>query len=665
VRLFIAEKPSLGRAIAQHLPARGIAQGSGSGRGATHIVAGDDVVSWCFGHLLEMAEPDHYNEAYKRWLFSTLPIVPVEWRLIPKESAKTQINAIKLLLEQCDVVIHAGDPDREGQLLIDELLEYLGNKKPVQRIWLSALDESNVRKALGNLKDNTDYANLKASAEARQRGDWLVGINLTRAYTLAGQQDGYQGVLSIGRVQTPTLALVVNRDLLIEHFKPKNFYAVVVTIQASGGDFLARWKPAENVPVDESGRILDQNIADQIAAKVSGKPGIVVTFTALKKKQAPPLPFSLSALQAMGNKKLGLSAQEILDIAQGLYEAKVITYPRTDCNYLPESQFGDAAKILSQLPADYTDLVKQASTTLKSGAWNDKKITAHHAIIPTEQRANLSGKQQQVFNLIVQAYLAQFFPAYSYCETNIVLDVASELFTASGKVPLSPGWKVVYGALAEEDESSKDKTNKQILPRLNKRDCIHCQSAKVEFKKTTPPARFTEGTLIQAMTNIHHLVEDVELKRRLKETAGIGTEATRAGIIETLKKRRFIFEKGKQIISAETGRTLIGALPESIKSPGLTGLFEQLLDGIAEGRIIPAQFLNKQIQFVSKFVSVAKTLKLGLPPAHPCPVCKVGHLRRRTSNTGIIIWYCIRSRDGCNTTFTDKEGKPSLTGTSQ
>ena len=666
MRLFIAEKPSLGRAIAQYLPAKGVPQGGGQGRGATHIVAGDDVVSWCFGHLLEMAEPDDYNPAYKRWSFNTLPIVPKEWRLLPRESAKAQINAIKLLLGKCSIVIHAGDPDREGQLLVDELLEHLGNTKPVQRIWLSALDESNVRKALANLKDNANYVNLKASAEARQRGDWLVGMNLTRAYTLAGQQEGYQGVLSIGRVQTPTLALVVNRDLSIENFKPRDFYAVVATIRATNGDFIARWKPSEDVPLDESGRVIDQKIADDIATKTTGKAGAVVSFVAAKKKQVAPLPFSLSTLQAMANKKLGLGAQETVDIAQFLYESKLTTYPRTDCNYLPESQFGDAAKILAALPSEYEEFVKQADTSLKSVAWNDKKITAHHAIIPTGHRASLSGKQKQVFDLIVRAYLAQFFPAYTYCETNIVLDVNGETFTAIGKVPLLPGWKIVYGAMDEEATSvTKDKAEKQTLPLVKKGESVECKDAKVEFKKTTPPARYTEGTLIQAMTNIHNLVDDPELKRRLKETAGIGTEATRAGIIETLKKRNFIVEKGKQIISTEAGRQMITALPNSVKSPGLTGLFEQLLDGIADGRFTMEQFLKKQSEFVTKFVNVAKTTKLGLAPAYPCPVCKIGHLRRRTSNSGIISWFCVRSQDGCNASFQNQNGKPDSTAFSR
>jgi|ThiBio_inoc_biof_1041523.scaffolds.fasta_scaffold00229_10 DNA topoisomerase-3 len=660
MRLFIAEKPSLGRAIAQYLPVKGTPKGP-AGKPPTHIVAGDDVVTWCFGHLLEMAQPEDYSEAFKKWDFELLPMVPDEWRLIPKDDAKGQIKAIKDLLAEADEVVNAGDPDREGQLLVDELLEHLGNKRPVKRIWLAALDETNVRKALADLRDNAGYQNLKASAEARQRGDWLVGMNLTRAYTLAGRQSGYDGVLSIGRVQTPTLALVVNRDLAIENFKPKDFFGVTASIKAAGGAFSARWKPSDAVPVDDAGRVLDRAIADGVAAKVAGQAGQVAKFEASEKKQAAPLPFSLSSLQAAANKKLGLSAQDVLDVAQELYEAKLTTYPRTDCNYLPEAQLGDAAAILAGLPDDYAELVKQADPSLKSAAWNDKKITAHHAIIPTGQRAELKGKQAQVFDLIVRAYLAQFFPAHTYRQTSIVLDVAGETFTASGKVPLSPGWKVVFGAAADEDEDAKDedKDDKQTLPALKNGEAVACESAKVEGKKTTPPARFTEGTLIQAMTNIHQLVEDPELKKRLKETAGIGTEATRAGILETLKKRGFIAEKGKQIISTDPGRKLIIALPDAVKSPGLTGLFEQVLDGIAEGRVTPAQFLAKQLEYVSKYVEQAKGASLGLAAAHPCPVCKEGHLRRRTSDKG-PFWGCSRYQEGCKTSFPDKAGKPDF-----
>lgn len=674
MRLFIAEKPSLGRAIAQFLPAKGVPKGP-AGKPPTHIVAGDDVVTWCFGHLLEMAQPEDYSEAFKKWDFSVLPMMPDEWRLVPKDDAKDQIKAIKVLLAEAHEVVNAGDPDREGQLLVDEVLEHLNNKKPVKRIWLASLDETNVRKALGDLRCNStgttpqgqEYRLLKASAEARQRGDWMVGMNLTRAYTLAGRQGGYDGVLSIGRVQTPTLALVVNRDLAIEGFKAKDFFAVTASIEAAGGAFTARWKPSDLVTVDDAGRVLDKSVADSIAAKVSGQTGAVVSFDATEKKKAAPLPFSLSALQQAANKKLGLGAQEVLDIAQALYEAKLTTYPRTDCNYLPESQLADAGKILAGLPAEFGPLAKQANPSLKSAAWNDKKITAHHAIIPTGQSAELTGKQAQVFDLIVRAYLAQFFPAHTYRETTISLDIAGEAFTASGKVPLAPGWKIVFGAsvdLEDDEDAGKngDKDNKQTLPALQEGEKVTCAVAIVESKKTTPPARFTEGTLIAAMTNIHQLVEDLELKKRLKETAGIGTEATRAGILETLKKRSFLVEKGKQIVSTDAARKLVLALPDQVKSPGLTGLFEQLLDGIADGRVTSEQFLAKQQQFVTKYVEHAKTATLGLTSSYPCPVCKKGELRRvRVGDKSFFGCSNAKSETArCSASFPDKGGKPSF-----
>jgi len=655
MRLFIAEKPSLGKAIAQYLPVQGRQQGN------THIVAGSDVVTWCFGHMYEMAQPEDYDAEFKRWDATHLPIIPPTWRLVPKADAKAQIKAIKELLAKADVVVNAGDPDREGQLLVDELLEQLGNKKPVQRIWLAALDESSVRKALAEMKDNREFARLKASAEARGRGDWLVGMNLTRAYTLAGRRGGYDGVLSIGRVQTPTLAVVVNRDLAIENFVPKDFFTVTADIEAAGGDFTARWKPADSIPVDEAGRVLDEGIAQQVAKKVTGRPGQVVKFDAADKKTAAPLPYSLSALQGAANKKHGLSAQETLDIAQELYEAKLTTYPRTDCPYLPESQLAEASRVLAGLPEAFAGLVGQADPSRKSAAWNDKKITAHHAIIPTGQTAELTGKKAAVYDLIVRAYLAQFFPDFTYRQTTISLQIEGEEFTASGRVPLKPGWKVVFGATEDDGDTKEgDGDEKQTLPTLRDGEAVTCAAASVDAKKTTPPPRFTEGTLIQAMTSIHQLVEDPELKKRLKETAGIGTEATRAGIIETLKKRDFLAEKGKQIISTAAGRKLILALPEQVKSPGLTGLFEQVLEGIVDGRVTPEQFLAKQIEYVTKYVKVAGETELAnLAPAYTCPMCRVGQLKRRHGEKG-PFWGCSRFKEGCETTFPDKAGKPSL-----
>lgn len=661
MRLYIAEKPSLGRAIAQYLPAAARPCGSPP----THLVCGNEVVTWCFGHLLEMAEPEDYGGEYKAWNFATLPIVPSAWMRLPRKDAAAQIKAIRGLLKDCSEIVHAGDPDREGQLLVDELLEYLGNRKPVLRLWLSALDAVSVRKALADLRDNRQYANLKASAEARQRGDWLVGMNLTRAYTLAGREQGYDGVLSIGRVQTPTLALIVQRCMAIEEFRPKDFFLVSARIAMEAGTFAALWQPGEDISLDEAGRLLDRAVAERIRARVEGQPATVTLFEAREKQQPPPLPYSLSGLQTSANRRHGLSAQAVLDIAQELYEAKLTSYPRTDCQHLPESQWADAPRILQGLPAEYSRLAGQADTALRSAAWDDARITAHHAIIPTGQTPErLSERQRQVYDLIVRAYLAQFFPPYRYRETRILLDIDGEVFQATGHTPLSPGWKIVYGeteAGAEKDGRKPDENPEQALPTLRKGDRGRCEQAEVLARKTTPPAHFTEGTLIAAMTRVHRLVEDPELKKRLRETAGIGTEATRAGIIETLKKRNFIVEKGKKLLDTPAGRSLILALPEPVKSPGLTGLFEQLLQGIEAGAVAPERFLEKQTEFVRKYVLHAREhrLPIAAPDLPPCPRCGQGRLRRIKGKKG-WFWGCSRYQSGCRATFPDRAGQPEM-----
>jgi DNA topoisomerase-3 len=660
MRLFIAEKPSLGRAIAHYLPNAGRPVGSP----ATHLVCGPDVVTWCFGHLLEPVDPEGYGPEYKAWSFDTLPILPERWKLEPRKDAQGQIKAIRALLKECSEVVHAGDPDREGQLLVDELLDWLGNRKPVRRIWLAALDEASVSKALSDLRDNARYAGLKAAAEARQRGDWLVGMNLTRAYTLAGRRQGYDGVLSIGRVQTPTLALVVNRCLAIEEFVPKDFFTVEARIAMVPGAFMATWRPGEAVPVDAAGRVLDRCIADAVRAKVEGQPARVTRFEAKVHDQPPPLPYSLATLQQAANRRHGLDAQAVLDVAQELYEAKLTSYPRTDCAYLPDSQWTEAERVLLGLPAEYAELVRQADLALRSPAWNDGKVTAHHAIIPTgETPRNLSERQQQVYDLIVRAYLAQFFPPYRYRETRIQLDVAGEVFAATGRTPVAPGWKAVYGRDPEGEDNDSEAADRQTLPTLTVGDNGRCEQAEVIARKTTPPPYFTEGTLIAAMTRIHQLVDDPELKKRLKETAGLGTEATRAGILETLKKRGFIVHKGKQLRDTPAGRQLIQALPEPVKSAGLTGLFEQLLKGIEEGAVPPERFLSQQIGFVRKYVDLAQSTPLAITPSAPadsCPQCGTGQLRRIKGKQG-FFWGCSRFKEGCQATFPDRGGKPVLT----
>ncbi|EDM82078.1 DNA topoisomerase 3 [Limnobacter sp. MED105] len=665
MRLFIAEKPSMGKEIAKNLGGKMVNQGP-AGKPPTHIEVGGDVVTWGFGHLLEMAPPEHYSEAFKKWSFDTLPIEPKSFELLPKSNAKAQISTIKALLKKASTVVNAGDPDREGQWVVDSLLEHFGNTKPVQRIILQALDEVSVKKALANLQPNTSpqFIGWKNSAIGRQRSDWFWGMNLTRAHTLVSNVKGQ--VVSIGRVQTPTLGLVVARDLAIENFKPKDFYAVSAQIVGAEPVFSAKWKPSDAVPVDESGRVLDANIAQTVCAKIKSQTASVTAFEAVDKKQSAPLPYSLSSLQLAASKKLGLGAQRVLDIAQTLYEQKLTSYPRTDCPYLPESQHASAELIAKCLPEKYSELVKGASFSIKSGAWNDSKVTAHHGIIPTGQKANLSGELAAVYDMIVLAYLAQFYPPFVYKQTTISLEVAGEKFTASGKAPISQGWKVVFGS--EESEEGEDK---QTLPVLQVGQSLICETAQVDAKKTTPPLRFTEGTLIQAMTNVHQLVDDPEIKKRLKETAGIGTEATRANIIETLKMRKFIEipdsgkDKGK-LVSTQNGRKLIAKLPDSLKSAGITGLFEQALESVAKGETSLDVFMEKQTAFVKKYVEMARkeapaTASASTPvaPSVGCPVCEKGKLRLLNGSKG-AFWGCSGFRDGCKTTCPDLSGKPDL-----
>ena len=612
MKLFIAEKPSLGKAIAQYLPGP-----HKTGNGCIECDGGKQIVTWAFGHVFEQVEPDHYTpdnvpltpKGKKKWRWDELPIMPQTWVLAPKDDAKAQIKVIRDLLKKAATVVNAGDPDREGQLLVDEILDECGWSGNTERIWLAALDEQSVKKALANLQDNRDYQNLKASAQARSRADWLMGMNLTRAFTLANQGSG---VLSVGRVQTPTLRLIADRDNAIEHFKPKDFFVPRIQAAAAQGGtgFWSAWQVRDIAGVDADNQLIDKAVAEKLAAsaKAAGF-ATVASYESKEQKQQAPLGFSLAELQKICSAKFGMSAKDVLDTAQALYEDhKCATYPRSDCRYLPEEQHGEAGRVLSGLvKLGYADAAKGATASQKSGIWNTGKVTAHHAIIPTgAMTGSLSGRAAQVFDLIVKRYLAQFYPPYVYRATKIVLDCSAEQWTASGQVPVSWGWKAVEGKSASGSEDG-DEEGPVSLPVLTKGETLAVIAADVQAKQTKPPSRFTDGTLIEAMSNIHKFVEDPEAKAKLKETSGIGTEATRANILETLLKRGFIIRKGKQVMSTAAGRALISALPDVLTNPVTTAQWEDVLAGIAEGRVPADLFEQKQRDFVTKLVGVAKT----------------------------------------------------------
>ena len=671
MRLFIAEKPSLAAAIASGLPGTPT-------KSRTHIKVGDnDVVTWCVGHILEQFMPEDYDPALKQWRAESLPIAPVQWKLKIKDGMQDQVKAIEDLLKKADIVVNAGDPDREGQLLVDEVLLYLGNRKPVQRVLVSDYNEVPLKKALASIQSN-DAAQFRGwyeSALARSRFDWLFGLNLTRAYTLAARRIGYAGVLSVGRVQTPTLGLVVARDLAIENFKPIPFYTLTATVQHSNGAFAANWraKPGQ-AGLDDEGRLIDAATAQTLAARLTGKPARIEKYEKKPANENAPLPFSLSSLQMAANDRYSLTAQQVLDICQSLYEThKLTTYPRTDCNYLSEAQHADAADIISVVTANLPELAavaKKADTSRKSPAFNDGKVTAHHAIVPTSRRMDasaLADNERKVYDMIVRTYLAQFFPPSQFLKTDIEIDIDGEKFTAKGKTPVSAGWREIYAQPEPEDESSDSGENeKQALPAMNQGDAAQCKQCVANNRKTTPPQRFTEKLLLAAMVDIHKYVDDPAAKARLKEGQGIGTEATRAGIIEELKKRGFIgpLKAGsKQIASTPAGRGLIAALPEHAKNPALTGICEQALDMVAAGRLSGDDFIARNMQLITKLVTDASTATLNVPvaPTFSCPKCKTGQLRKRNGKNG-AFWSCSNwnAEPKCDATYDDFRGKPNF-----
>jgi DNA topoisomerase III len=652
MRLWLAEKPSQARDIARVLGAQSKHDG--------YLEGASEIVTWCFGHLLEQAPPEHYGDQYRRWSLESLPIVPQTWQSTVKGSARKQFAVIRRLLEQAREVVIATDADREGEMIAREVLDACAWHGPVQRLWLSALDETSVRRALSNLWPGSKTEPLYRAATSRARADWLVGMNLTRAYTVLGRAAGHDGVLSVGRVQTPTLRLVVDRDRAIAAFVPQPYWDVRVVLEHANGRFQARWVPPAPV-ADNEGRCVSEASARQVAQRVSGGAARVSGVETTRVRQAPPLPLDLGTLQQEASRRWGMGAQATLQAAQSLYEThKATTYPRTDCPYLPQSMRADVPQVLDALAQSDPDLmpwVQRADAGAQSRAWNDAKITAHHAIIPTSapcQIARMSESERRVYDLVRRRYLAQFYPPHEFDKTEVQLRAGEgDQLRATGKRIVVPGWRELFGADDEDADA-------QALPALAEGDRCQVVGAEVEAKKTTPPAHYTDGTLIAAMKNVSRLVEDPRLRKRLKETAGIGTEATRAGIIETLLERGFVRKRKKHVVATDTGRALVDALPAPVTDPGTTALWEQALEEIAEGRHDPAEFLKQQADWVRVLVTRAQggaglALRPADVPQHPCPACGKP-MRRRKGRDG-HFWGCTGYPE-CRQTLPDQRGKP-------
>ena len=738
LRLFIAEKPSVAKAIAAELGVTRQGQGL--------IQCGSTTLTWCFGHMLELAEPDLYtpdsvprtSKGRKVWREQELPILPVSWKLLPKPDAKAQLKVIGSLVKRATEIVNAGDPDREGQLLVDEVLEHfqaLIQGVPVRRFWVSAQDKVSIQRGLARLQDNRAFLGMAQAARARQRADWLVGMNLSRAYTLKAKRGGSRVLLTVGRVQTPTLALVVARDREIEAFKPTAYHVIAGEFEHPQGRFQAIWQPKEDQSgVDEEGRLLDRQLAEAIVAKVAGQRGEVGTYRQERKRELPPLAFSLSDLTVLASRRFGYRAEDVLRACQSLYEThKLISYPRTDCPYLPQSQHRDAPQVLSALAKVNPDMgasIAKADPRLKSRVWNDRKVTAHHGIVPTMHVGRLGAlkeSERRIYDLVVRQYLAQFYPPHEYLSTRVEVVVESERFVATGKVVTRLGFREVLRAADDRNQARAgggastgqvhrlDRSDRtagergqvppvQQLPVMQKGDGVKCLRATRRDEMTRPPAHFTEGTLIRAMEQVYKWVKDTEHRKLLREGDGIGTSATRAKILAELRRREFLVAQGKFIVSTGLGRNLVDALPEPVKDPALTALYERKLQEIEVGEGELQQFVQVQADFVRTRVedagrgalqvhyegpaksgaarkgAAARTGRTGVasrtgaaarlghtgaantavessPGTAVCHVCGTA-LRRRPAKSGKGFWWGCTAFPKCKQTYADEQGVP-------
>ena len=604
MKVYLCEKPAQARDIANVIGRPALKTG--------FLQVGNDAFTWCVGHLYAQAEPDDYNPDYRHWNLDHLPIVPEVWRLKPRDRVRKQINAIRNLLGRAREVVIATDPDREGEVIGREVLQELGYRGPVWRLLLNALDSASIRKGLDAIRSGDETAALYQAGLGRSRADWLVGMNLTRAWTLVGRAIGGEGVTSIGRVQTPTLNLVVQRDLGIENFTPSDYFTVEALCRhVHHGIFRACWKPGpaqQDAFCDREGRCLHRGEAARVAERLGNAGSATVTRSERQRKRQPaPLPFALSDLQQLGSKRWGYGARQILEIAQSLYERhKAISYPRADSGYLPEDQFAEAGGVIAALRTSFGatgagQLFEGIELAQKSRAWNDAKVGAHHGIIPTLQAVDvgkLDAAERKVHRVVAERYLMQFLPDHEYEAVRLELEAGGVQLAAAGRQTLHAGWKAIEGGKPAQEEPP--------VPHIAQGEVVAIGKVEVAERQTRPAARYTEGTLIRAMTRVAAEVEDAAMKQILRAQDGLGTEATRAGILETLKERGFIEARGKSLYSTAKGRQLIAAVPDALKDPATTAVMERMLGEVAAGKTSLAQFMARQQELVAAWVADAR-----------------------------------------------------------
>lgn len=602
--LVLAEKPSVGRELARVLGAN--KKGNGCFIGSKYIV------TWALGHLVTLAEPEHYGAEYKKWSFETLPMLPspMDLKVIPETSK--QYKTVKELLRSKEVesIVIATDAGREGELVARWILAKSGVKKPIKRLWISSQTDKAIRDGFAHLKDGREYLALYRSAQSRAEADWLVGLNVTRALTCK-----FNAQLSAGRVQTPTLALVVEREKEIRDFKPKEFYR----LKADLGAFTAAWDNGHG-----SGAIYDQREAEE---KKRAMVNSTFTVTEVKKnnKEVPaPLLYDLTELQKDANKKYHFSPKQTLDLMQKLYEThKVLTYPRTDSRYLTED-------IVPTLPdrlqaVAFGDFTAQVRQILRSGysmekvCINNAKVSDHHAIIPTEEKPNLlkmTVDEKKIYFMVVQRFLAAYYPKYRYQTVSVTCQWRDELFKSRGKVEVEKGWRAVYDGEEDEEEF-------QNLPAIQKGDTFLCKSTMLKADKTKAPSRYTEASLLAVMENPSKYIEDKKMKEFIG--GGLGTPATRADIIEKLYNAYYMENRDNVIFPTQKAMQLMDIVPSELKEPMLTAKWEKELEAIAAGKGDDKAFLAQIRTYAAELVKTVKSSNADYRPDNltrtPCPEC--------------------------------------------
>lgn len=685
--VYLCEKPSQGRDLARVL---GVSQ---RGDGYLHDGAGRHV-TWAVGHLLSEYEPQDYDERFKRWVLNDLPIVPTQWQQKVSHHARDQFKAVSGLLKSASRVIIATDLDREGESIARSIIDRVGFRGEILRLKLRALDEHSIRQALKDICPGEETEPLYQAAMGRSHADWLVGMNLTRAYTVLAGQMNVTEVFSIGRVQSPTIKLVVDRDAKIANFSPSPFYEIKASFEVQNGMLTAKWMPPENV-LDPEDRCVNRPLCDQLAAALPGRKAVIESAEVKPSKESAPLPFSLSRLQQACSKQLGLSAKEVLTVAQALYEKhKVTSYPRSDCSYLPESQHAETPDVFQAImlnDPESAGMVNGARADMKSRAFNDGKISAHHAIIPTRGSADVSRMtedERNVYRIICRQFIAQFYSPHHFDRTHIIVECGGQRFEAKGKTTRKAGWRVLFsGTSAEEKDDDKpaDEVEQQQLPAVKHGEPSVCRGAEVDSKMTRPPPHFTDATLIGAMENVARYTDDPKIKKVLAETAGLGTEATRSDTIEGAIQRGYLSRDKTIIKSTNKARAMISMAPPAVTSPVMTGLWEQQLSAIANGQARRQDFERQIIQWMSDIIkgiqgNTSTILQQSsgplaplMAPTHPCPVCQstmvLRHSKPRAATKtsparkGGPFWAC--SKQECRATRPDNNGVPGERGSSE